>query len=110
MPDKIKISGVGGLRTWIGFICVRRSMEFAMSTPVKFAFALFVAFASAASFAQHGRLAATRNVSITTSDSGGVGKCFQGSPATATERDRDEFVHPGGVCWAPQDDTEGPGV
>jgi hypothetical protein len=81
-----------------------------MSTSVKFAFALFAALASAASFAQHGRLMAARNVPITTPDSGGVGKCFQTSPATAAERDRAGFVHPDGVCWAPQSVTDGPGV
>lgn len=81
-----------------------------MSTSVKFAFALFAAFASAASFAQHGRLAATRNVPISTPGSGEAGKCFQGSLATAAERNRAEFVHSDGVCWAPQSVTDGPGV
>ena len=72
----------------------------------KFAFALFVVFASlAASFARHGGLAATRNI-----DSSEAGKCFQGSRATAAERDRAEFVHSDGVCWAPQNTIDGPGV
>jgi hypothetical protein len=56
----------------------------------KFAFALLLVFASpAASFARHGGLAATRNIG-----SSGAGKCFQGSRATAAERNRAEFVHP----------------
>jgi hypothetical protein len=71
----------------------------------KFAFALLVVFASpAASFARHGGLAATRNIG-----SNGAGKCFQGSRATAAERSA-EFVHPEGVCRAPQTNIDGPGV
>jgi len=72
----------------------------------KFAFALLVVFAHpAASFARHGGLAATRNIG-----SSEAGKCFQDSHATAAERNRAEFVHPEGVCWAPQADSDGPGV
>jgi hypothetical protein len=72
----------------------------------KFAFALLVVFASlAASFARHGGLAATRNI-----DSSEAGKCFQSSRATAAERNRAEFVHPEGVCRAPQANVDGPGV
>jgi hypothetical protein len=72
----------------------------------KFAFALLVVFASlAASFARHRGLAATRNI-----DSSEAGKCFQGSRATAAERTRAEFVHPEGVCRAPQANVDGPGV
>lgn len=72
----------------------------------KFAFALLVIFASlAASFARHGSLAATRNIG-----SSGAEKCFQGSRATAAERNRAEFVHPEGVCRAPQTNIDGPGV
>jgi hypothetical protein len=73
----------------------------------KFAFALLVVFASlAASFARHGGLAATRNIG-----SSGAGKCFQGSSsATAAERNRAVFVHPEGVCRAPQANIDGPGV
>jgi hypothetical protein len=70
----------------------------------KFAFALLLVFASpAASFARHGGLAATRNIG-----SSGAGKCFQGSRATAAERNRAEFVHPEGVCRAPQTNIDGP--
>jgi len=70
----------------------------------KFALALLVVFASAAaSFARHGGLAATRNIG-----SSGAGKCLQGSRATA--RNRAEFIHPEGVCWAPQANIDGPGV
>jgi hypothetical protein len=76
----------------------------------KFAFALLVVFASpAASFARHGGLAVTRNMP-TTIGSSGAGKCFQGSRATAAERKRAEFVHSDGVCWAPQNTIDGPGV
>jgi hypothetical protein len=76
----------------------------------KFSFALFVVFASlAASFARHGGLAVTRNMP-TTIGSSGAGKCFQGRRATAAERDRAEFVHSSGVCWAPQNTIDGPGV
>ena len=72
----------------------------------KFAFALLVVFASlATSFARHGGLAATRNIG-----SSGAGKCFQGSRATAAERKRAEFVHSDGVCWAPQNTIDDPGV
>jgi len=68
-----------------------------------FAFALLVIFASpAASFARHGGLAATRNIG-----SSGAGKCFQGSRATVAERNRAEFVHPEGVCRAPQTNIDG---
>ena len=76
---------------------------------VQFGFALVVVVASvAASFAQHNGLAATRKVPIALRSS--VGKCFQGGPATVAAHNRAEFVHPGGVCWAPQDSTDGPGV
>jgi hypothetical protein len=76
----------------------------------KFAFALLVVFASlAASFARHGSLAATRNMP-TTIGSSGAGKCIQASRATAAERNRAEFVHSDGVCWAPQTTIDGPGV
>jgi hypothetical protein len=74
----------------------------------KFAFSLLVVFASlAASFARHGSLAVTRNMP-TTIGSGGVRKCFQGSRAAATERN--EFVHSDGVCRAPQNTVDAPGV
>src|SRR5258706_9302753 len=77
---------------------------------VQFVFALVVIVASlAASFAQHADLAATRKVPITPSGPSGVGKCFQGSRATAAERNRAEFVHTDGVCWAPQNTIDGPG-
>jgi len=46
----------------------------------------------------------------TTIGSSGAGKCFQGSRATAAERNRAEFVHSDGVCWAPQNTIDGPGV
>src|ERR1700730_17230531 len=63
------------------------------NTLAQFAFVLFVVFASlAASFARHGGLAVTRNMP-TTIGSSGAGKCFQGSRATAAERNRAEFVH-----------------
>ena len=78
---------------------------------VQFVFALIVVVASlAASTAQHAGLSATRKVPITTLGSSGVGKCFRGSAATAAAHDRAEFVHPGGVCRAPQNITDGPGV
>jgi len=71
----------------------------------KFAFALLVVFASlAASFARHG------SNMPTTIGSSGAGKCIQGSRATAAERNRAEFVHSDGVCWAPQTTIDGPGV
>jgi hypothetical protein len=77
---------------------------------VKFAFALFVVFASlGASFARHAVSAATRNMP-TTIGSSGVRKCFQGSRATAAERNRAEFVHSDGVCRVPQNTIDGPGV
>ncbi len=78
---------------------------------VQFVFALVVVVASvAASFAQHAGLAATRKVPITPSGRSWVGKCSQGSRATAAERNRAEFVHPEGVCRAPQINIDGPGV
>jgi hypothetical protein len=78
-------------------------------TSVKIAFALVVVLASVvASFAQHAGLATTRNAPITTLDSSRVEKCRQGNPATAATPDPAEFVHPGGVCRAPQNITDGP--
>jgi hypothetical protein len=80
---------------------------------VKVAFAFFVVLTSpAASLARDAGSAATGNVPITTIDPSGVGKCFQGSPATAAahNRHRPQIVHSTGVCWAPQDTTDGPGV
>ena len=78
---------------------------------VQFVFALIVVVASlAASIAQQAGLSATRKVPITTLDSSRVGKFFQGSPATTAADNRAEFVHPGGVCRAPQNTTDGPGV
>jgi hypothetical protein len=78
---------------------------------VKFAFALLLVLASvAASFAQQAGSPATRNVPITTPGSRGVGKCFQSSPGTAAANNRAEFLHPNGVCRAPQNTSDGPGV
>jgi hypothetical protein len=81
-------------------------------TSVKIAFALVVVLASlVASFAQHAGLSTTRNAPITTLGSAsGVGKCFRGSPDAASAHNRAEFLHPGGVCWAPQNITDGPGA
>jgi len=77
---------------------------------IKFAFALFMVLASVgASFARHTGLVATQNMPTTTGSSA-VGKCFQGSRATAAERKRAEFVHSDGVCWAPQNTIDDPGV
>ncbi|MDB5636741.1 MAG: hypothetical protein JWP51_1649 [Bradyrhizobium sp.] len=82
-----------------------------MSTiSVRLAFALVVIFAAlGASFARNTGSAATRNTP-TTIGSSEVRKCFQGSRATAAERNRAEFVHSDGVCWAPQTIIDGPGV
>jgi hypothetical protein len=82
------------------------------NTSVKVAFAFVVVLASlAASSARDAGPVATRSVPNTTIDPGGVGKCFQGSPAAAADtRHRHQNVHPNGVCWAPQDITDGPGV
>jgi hypothetical protein len=80
-----------------------------LNISAKFAFALLVLFASpAASFARHGGLAVTRNTPTKIGSSGA--KCSQGSRATADERNRAEFVHSDGVCWAPQNTIDGPGV
>jgi hypothetical protein len=77
---------------------------------VKFAFALFIVLATlGVSFARHAGLVATQNMPTTTGSSA-VGKCFQGSRATAAERKRAEFVHSDGVCWAPQNTINDPGV
>jgi hypothetical protein len=83
------------------------------NTSVKVAFAFFAALVTpAASFAQHAGPAATGNVPITTIDPGGVGKCFQGSPAPAAahNRHRSEVVHSNSACWAPRNTTNGPEV
>jgi hypothetical protein len=82
------------------------------NTSVKAAFAFFVVLASpAASFAQQAGSAATGNVPIKAIDPSAVGKCFQGSAtAAAHNRHRPEIVHSTGVCWAPQNTTDGPGV
>jgi hypothetical protein len=81
---------------------------------VQFVFAAVVVVASvAASFAQHNGWAATRKAPIALRSgvgSSGVGKCFPSGPATVAAENRAEFVHPGGVCWAPQDTPDGPGV
>jgi hypothetical protein len=40
-----------------------------------------------------------------------VGKCFQGRAAPTAAHNRPKIVHStSGVCWAPQDTTDGPGV
>ena len=71
------------------------------NTSIKFALtAVVVAASLAAAFARHGG-------SISSS---GVGKCRQGNPATAAAHNPAEFVHSGGVCWAPQNITDGPGA
>jgi UPF0716 family protein affecting phage T7 exclusion len=76
---------------------------------VRLALALLVIFAAfGASFARNSGPATTRDTA--TIGSGGVRKCFQGSRATAAERSRAEFVHSDGVCWAPQNFIDGPGV
>ena len=82
------------------------------NTSVKVAFAFIVVLASAHAFyAQHAGSAATGKMPITTFDPSG-GKCFQGSRATASAHvpHRPEIVHFNGVCWAPQNDTDGPEV
>jgi hypothetical protein len=77
---------------------------------VKFALALIVVFASlGASFARHAGLEAARHMPTTIGFSG-LRKCFQGNRATAAERKRAEFVHSDGVCWAPQNTNDDPGV
>ena len=69
------------------------------NTSIKFALTVVVLAGSlAAAFARHGG-------SVSSS---GVGKCRQGNPATAAAHNPAEFVHPGGVCWAPQNITDGP--
>jgi hypothetical protein len=79
-------------------------------TSVKLAFALCAVFASlGASFDRPAGSAATRNLS-TTIGSSGARKCFQGNRATVAERNRAEFVHSDGVCWAPENTSDGPGV
>jgi hypothetical protein len=83
------------------------------NTSVKVAFAFFVVLASlAASSARDAGSVATGNMPIAKIDPSGVGKCFQGSRASAAahSRHRPQIVHSTGVCWAPQDITEGPGV
>jgi hypothetical protein len=75
---------------------------------IHFAFALVVVAASlAASIARQATSAATRNAPTTTIDSR---KCLRGSLATGDVRNRAEFVHTDGVCWAPNSNTGGPGV
>jgi hypothetical protein len=81
-----------------------------MSKSIKLAFALFAVFASlGGSFARHAGPAATRSTP-TTIGSSGPRKCFQANRATAAERNRADFVHSDGVCWAPQNTIDGPGV
>jgi hypothetical protein len=65
----------------------------------------------AALFAQHAGSAATGSAPITTIDPSRVGKCFQGRAAPPAAHNRPKIVHStSGVCWAPQDTTDGPGV
>jgi hypothetical protein len=81
------------------------------NSSAKSAVALFVVLVPlAAAFARYASSQAARNVPIPTTGSPGVGKCFQGSPATAAEHVRGGLVHPDSVCWAPQDITDDPGV
>jgi hypothetical protein len=81
------------------------------NTSVKVALALFVVSASpAASFAQPAGSVASGNVPITTVDRGGVGKCFQRSPAIAAAQKPAKIVPSTRVCWAPPDPTDGPEV
>ena len=82
------------------------------NTSVKVAFAFIVVLASAHAFyAQHADSAATGKMPIATLDPSG-GKCFQVGRATASAHvpHRPEIVHFNGVCWAPQNDTNGPEV
>jgi hypothetical protein len=81
------------------------------NTSMKFVFALFVAFAPVAGlFAAHAGTGARRTVPTPTIRPGQAGKCFQVNPATAAERERAEFVHPDGVCRAPQTIIDDAGV
>jgi hypothetical protein len=81
------------------------------NTSMKFALTLFVVFAPVAGlFAAHAGTAATRTVPPPTIRSGQAGKCFQVKPATSAEHERAEFVHPDGVCRAPQTITDDAGV
>ena len=85
--------------------------SFPMSnTSLKCAFALVVVLTSVAASLAHHAVAATRNTPNNTIDSSRAGKCFQGSSATAADHKRAEFVHSGGVCWAPESPTDVPGV
>jgi len=81
------------------------------NTSVKAALTFIVVLASApALFAQHADSAATAMMPTATLDSSG-GKCSQGSAtASAHVPHRPEIVHFNGVCWAPQNDTDGPEV
>ena len=77
------------------------------NTTIKVAFAFFVALASqTASSAEHAISAVPKSVPITTFDRTGPGKCVQRSPATAAAPKRPD----NSVCWAPLDNTDGPGV
>jgi hypothetical protein len=80
-----------------------------LNTSVKIAFAVVVVLAFlVASFARHTGLATPRNAPTTTLGSGG--KCRQDNVATAAAHNPAELVHPGGVCWAPQNITDDPGA
>src|SRR6266404_1002989 len=112
MLYKFQFSGVDGLRTYIkppfGVLVNHSGAPPLSNTSVKVAFAFFVVLASpAASFAQHAGAAATGNVPITAR---GVGKCFQGNPATTVTPSRPEIVRSPSVCWAPRNTTDGPEV
>jgi hypothetical protein len=73
---------------------------------IHFAFALVVVAASlAASIARQATSAATKNAPVPAIESR---KCLRGSLATADQRNRAEFVHTDGVCWAPNSSTGGP--
>jgi hypothetical protein len=80
------------------------------NTSVRFALALCAVFASlGASFDRPAGSATTRSIPMPIGSSG-TGKCFQDSRATPAERKRAEFVHSDGVCWAPQNISDWPGV
>jgi hypothetical protein len=75
------------------------------------AFAFFLVLASpAALFARSEGSAATGNAPITTTDPGGVGKCFQESRATVGVHKRPNLAPSTRLCWAPREFTDGPGV
>jgi hypothetical protein len=77
------------------------------NTSIKVAFAFLAVFAyQTASSTGHAISAALKHAPVTTIDRGSAGNCPQPGPAPAVAPKSPD----NSVCWAPLDNTDGPGV